>query len=321
MSSAIKTKSLRVVISDDYQDCVRHLACFQLLAGHKVKIYNDTVTGLDALVERFKEAQVIVLIRERTKITKALLERLPKLKLICQTGKVSNHIDMEACAAHDVRVEEGAGSGAATAELTWALILASRRYLVDEVVRLKQGAWQGFLGQQLFGQRLGIWGYGRIGQQVARYGQAFGMKVFVWGRSASKDAALRDGVEVAASLEHLFRESDVLSLHVRLNAETRDMVRPEHLAKMKTSALLVNTSRAELVQPQALEQALKLGRPGFAAVDVFEEEPILGAKHPLLALPNALCTPHIGYVEHDNYESYFGRNFKQINAFAESLKS
>jgi D-3-phosphoglycerate dehydrogenase / 2-oxoglutarate reductase len=321
MTGAMKSKSLKVVISDDYQDCVRHLACFKTLAGHEVKIHNDTVTSLDALVERFKEAQVIVLIRERTKISKGLLEHLPKLKLICQTGKVSNHIDMEACAAHGVRVEEGAGSGAATAELTWALILASRRHLVDEALRLKQGAWQGFLGQQLFGQRLGIWGYGRIGQQVARYGQAFGMKVFVWGRSASKQAAQRDGVEVASSSEHLFQESDVLSLHVRLNLETRAMVRPEHLAQMKTSALLVNTSRAELIQPPALEQALKLGRPGFAAVDVFEEEPILGAKHPLLALPNALCTPHIGYVEHDNYESYFGMNFKQINAFAETVTS
>ena len=311
---------IRVVISDDYQDCVRGLACFKSLASHEVRIFNDTVSDLDALVERFKEAQVIVLIRERTKITKALLERLPNLKLICQTGKVSNHIDMEACAAHGVQVEEGAGAGAATAELTWALMLASRRHLVSEVMRLKQGAWQSTLGQQLQGQRLGIWGYGRIGQQVARYGQVFGMKVFAWGRKASREAAARDGIEVAASLEHLLQDSDILSLHIRLNDETRGILRPEHLARMKSTALFVNTSRAELVQAQALERALQLGRPGFAAVDVFEDEPVLGANHPLLALPNALCTPHLGYVERDNYERYFGLAFEQINAFAAKLE-
>jgi D-3-phosphoglycerate dehydrogenase / 2-oxoglutarate reductase len=311
MTMAANERVLRVVIPDDYQDCVRTLKCFALLAAHDVKIYNDTVTSLDALVERFKDADVLVLIRERTKITKALLERLPNLKLICQTGKVSNHIDMQACVAHGVPVMESSGSGAATAELTWALVLASRRYLVGEVVRLKSGAWQGYLGQQLYGQRLGIWGYGRIGQQVARYGQAFGMKVFVWGRAASVAAAQRDEVEVASSLEHLLLESDVLSLHVRLNADTRGMIGAEHLAQMKTS-------RAELVREHALENALKRGRPGFAAVDVFEEEPVLGASHPLIALHNALCTPHIGYVESDNYESYFGMCFEQIKAYAAS---
>jgi D-3-phosphoglycerate dehydrogenase / 2-oxoglutarate reductase len=309
-------RALRVVIPDDYQDCVRKLRCFALLAAHDVKIFTDTVTSLDALVERFKDAEVLVLIRERTKISKALLGRLPNLKLICQTGKVSNHIDLQACAAHGVPVMESSGSGAATAELTWALVLASRRYLVDEVLRLKQGAWQGYLGQQVYGQRLGIWGYGRIGQQVARYGQAFGMKVFVWGRAGSVEAARRDRVEVASSLEHFLQASDVLSLHLRLNSETRGIVGAQHLGQMKPSALLVNTSRAELIKEHTLENALKLGRPGFAAVDVFEEEPVLGAKHPLIALPNALCTPHIGYVESDNYESYFGMCFEQINTYA-----
>ncbi len=316
MNNASNQQVLRVVIPDDYQDCVRKLRCSALLAKHEVKIFNDTVTSLDALVERFKDAEVLVLIRERTKITKALLERLPNLKLICQTGKVSNHIDMQACDVHGVQVMESSGSGAATAELTWALILASRRFLVDEVLRLKQGAWQGHLGQQLYGQRLGILGYGRIGQQVARYGQAFGMKVFVWGRAASVETARRDQVEVASSLEHLLQACDVLSLHVRLNNETRGMIGGAHLAQMKPSALLVNTSRAELIQAHALENALNLGCPGFAAVDVFEEEPVLGASHPLIAMPNALCTPNIGYVESDNYESYFGTCFEQIVAYA-----
>ncbi len=310
---------LRVVIPDDYQNCLKRLACFKSLSNHEVTIYHDTVTTLDAMVERFKDAQALVLTRERTKISKALLERLPNLKLICQTGKVSSHIDMDACAAHGIQVDEGSGTGAATAELTWALILASRRHLVTEVLGLKQGAWQATLGQQLQGQCLGVWGYGRIGQQVADYGRAFGMKVLVWGREASAQAARKNGFEVAQSAQHLLRESDVLSLHIRLNAETRGIVRPEHLAQMKTSALLVNTSRAELVQARALERALQLGRPGFGAVDVFEEEPVLGANHPLIALPNALCTPHLGYVEHDNYERYFGIAFEQINAFAAKL--
>jgi D-3-phosphoglycerate dehydrogenase / 2-oxoglutarate reductase len=295
------------------------LACFKSLSAHEVTIYHDTVTSLDAMVERFRDAEAIVLTRERTKISKALLERLPNLKLICQTGKVSSHIDMEACAAHGIQVDEGSGTGAATAELTWALILASRRHLVNEVLGLKQGAWQSSLGQQLQGQCLGVWGYGRIGQQVADYGRAFGMKVLIWGREASSQAARKNGFELAKSAQHLFQESDVLSLHIRLNAETRGIVRADHLALMKSSALLVNTSRAELVEAKALERALQLGNPGFAAVDVFEEEPVLEANHPLIALPNALCTPHLGYVEQDNYERYFGIAFEQINAYAAKL--
>ena len=240
---------MRIVIPDDYQDCVRTLDCFGKLAGHEVRIFNDTVKSTDELAARFADAEAIVLTRERTRIDAALLERLPKLRLISQTGKLAGHVDLAACTARGVVVTEGSGAGSATAELTWALALASRRHLVEEATRLRQGQWQGHLGQQLGGQRLGVWSYGRIGRQVAAYGRVFGMKVWVWGREGSTSAARADGFEVAPSREAFFAESDVISLHVRLNAHTWGMVTDEDLGRMKTSALLVNTSRAELVAP------------------------------------------------------------------------
>jgi D-3-phosphoglycerate dehydrogenase len=309
---------MHIVIPDDYQDCVRHLDCFAQLAGHTVEIFNDTVKGVDELATRFAAAEAIVLTRERTMITTALLDRLPKLRLISQTGKIAAHVDLAACTAHGIAVAEGRGSGAATAELTWALILASRRNIVIEANRLRQGAWQGTLGQQLFGQRLGIWSYGRIGKQIARYGAAFGMKVWVWGREGSTSDALKDGVEVAPSKAAFFEQSDIITLHVRLNDETRGMADASDLARMGPRSLFVNTSRSELVAPGVLEAALVAGRPGFAAVDVFDQvdEPHISAANPLLALPNFLATPHLGYVERDNYEHYFGTAFANINQFA-----
>ena len=306
-----------IAIPDDYQDCVRHLDCFAKLAGHEVRIFNDSVKGTDALAERFTDAEAIVLTRERTRIDAALLDRLPRLRLISQTGKLAGHVDLAACTARGVRVAEGSGAGSATAEIAWTLALASRRHLVSEANRLRDGQWQGHLGQQLSGQRLGVWSYGRIGRQVAGYGRAFGMQVWVWGRETSTAAARADGFEVAPSREAFFAQSDVISLHVRLHADTVGLVTAEDLARMKPTALLVNTSRAELIARGALEHALAQGRPGFAAVDVYEEEPVLGANHPLLRLPNALCTPHIGYVEKDNYERYFGIAFDNILAYAE----
>jgi D-3-phosphoglycerate dehydrogenase len=307
---------MRIVIPDDYQDCVRHLDCFTRLAAHEVTIYHDTVTDIDALAARFADAEAIVLTRERTRIDAALLDRLPKLRLISQTGKLAGHVDLAACTARGVRVAEGSGAGSATAELAWTLALASRRYLVQEVEAMKAGRWQRHLGQQMGGQRLGVWSYGRIGRQVAAYGRVFGMKVWVWGRSGSTAAAKADGFEVAPSREAFFAESDVISLHVRLNAETTGLVTAADLGLMKPTALLVNTSRAELIAAGSLEAALMTGRPGFAAVDVYEQEPVLGDGHPLLRLPNALCTPHIGYVEKDNYERYFGIAFDNVNRFA-----
>lgn len=307
---------LRIAIPDDYQNCVRNLTCFSKLAAHQVTVFNDSLHDVAALAERLQHFDALVLTRERTAISADLLARLPHLRVISQTGKVAEHIDVAACTAHGVAVVDGRGTGSATAELTWALILASRRYLVNEVNRLQVGQWQGHLGQQLCGQRLGVWSYGRIGRQIAAYGRAFGMKVWVWGREASLASARADGFEVAPSREAFFAESDVVSLHVRLNAQTRGLVSAADLALMRSDALFVNTSRAELVAEGALVAALEQGHPGFAAVDVYEAEPVLDAEHPLVQHPRALCTPHIGFVERDNYELYFGIAFDNLNAFA-----
>lgn len=308
---------MRIAIPDDYQDIVRRLDCFATLQGHEVSIYNDTVKGTDALAARLADAEAIVLTRERTVVNAALLDRLPRLRLVSQTGAVAAHLDVAACTARGIAVASGSGAGTATAELTWALILASARRLVDEVNRLKGGQWQGHVGYQLHGRRLGVWSYGRIGKQVAHYGRAFGMQVWVHGGPDSTARARADGFEVAPSREAFFEGSDVISLQIRLSPSSRGIVKREDLARMKPSALIVNTSRAELIEPGALVQALQAGRPGYAAVDTFEEEPILGADHPLLSLPNALCTPHLGFVEKDNYEAYYGTAFRNIVAFAE----
>ena len=307
---------MHIVISDDYQDCIRQLTCFQKLKGHTVKIYNDTVSTTDALVERYKDADAIVLIRERTVITKELLERLPKLKVISQTGKMASHVDLEACKAKGIVVMDGRGSGAATAELNMLLILAALRRLVEEVVRLKDGQWQGYLGDQLSGKVLGVYGFGRIGKQVCHLGKAFGAKPLVWGRQSSLKKAQEDGFAVADSKETFFSTSDIVCLQLRLNEETRHIVTAQDLGLMKPTSLLVNASRAELIEFGALEAGLIKGRPAYAAVDTYESEPVLGADHPLLHLPNCLCTPHIGFVERDNYEAYFGIAFDNINAYA-----
>jgi D-3-phosphoglycerate dehydrogenase len=310
-----KATGMQVIIPDDYQDAVRHLACFAKLAGHDVRVFNDTVKDLNALAERFRDAEALVLIRERTPVGAALLDRLPRLKLISQTGKGTAHIDLAACTQHSVVVSAGTGSPYAPAELTWALVLAAFRHIACEAVRLKAGQWQGTVGRCLRGRTLGVWGYGKIRSLVAGYGRAFGMNVLVGGREGSLTRGRADGF-VVADRSALLERSDVLSLHLRLSAETLGVVTADDLARMKSDSLLVNTSRAELIEAGALEVALRKGRPGFAAVDVYEEEPVLGAAHPLLALPNALCTPHLGYVEKDSYELYFGQAFDQVLAFA-----
>ncbi len=305
---------MRIVIPDDYQDAVRGLDCFSKLAGHDVTIYNDTVKDVDELAARFRDAEALVLIRERTAIDDALLARLPHLRLISQTGKGTAHIDVDACARRGVEVAVGTGSPYAPAELTWALILGAMRRIPQEAARLRNGRWQGELGTTVRGRTLGIFGYGKIGSLVAGYGRAFGMNVVVWGREGSRDRARADGFAFAESRNVLFNTADVLSLHLRLTKETRGIVTRADLASMKETALLVNTSRAELIEPGALEDALSAGRPGMAAVDVYEEEPT--ATHPLLQLPNVLCTPHLGYVERDSYELYFGQAFDNVLAFA-----
>lgn len=303
---------MKIVIPDDYQDAVRHLACFKMLAGHQVTVYHDHTEDVETLATRFQEADALVLIRERTPVTEPLLARLPALKLIVQTGRQAPHLDLEACARRGITVvfSDGGSTPNATAELTWGLVLASRRRIPQEVAQLKLGHWQTSLGTGLYGQTLGIFGYGRIGKVVANYGRAFGMKMLVWGRERSLEQARNDGFETATSQDALFQQADVLSLHLKLVPETRGIVTPAHLAQMKPSALLVNTSRAGLIEPGALEAALIAGRPGYAAVDVYEHEPAVD--HPLLRLDNVVCTPHLGYVEQGTYESWFAAAFEQV---------
>src|SRR5436190_2635485 len=310
---------MNIAFLDDYQDTIRSLACFSKVAGHNVTIWKDHTKDVDALAGRLKDAEVLALIRERTPITAPLLDRLPALRLICQAGVVP-HIDLEACTRHGVVVSSNTGPGRpsyATAELTWGLIIAAFRRIPQEMAALKAGRWQAYpIGVGLRGKTLGIYSYGKIGAVVAGYGKAFGMNVLAWGRDASIGKARADGFTVAASKEALFAESDVVSLHLRLIPETRGIVTAADLARMKPTALLVNTSRAGLVAPGALEAALRAGRPAMAAVDVFEEEPVLGARHPLLSMDNAVCTPHLGYVERDGLEHMFSMIFDQMVAYA-----
>ncbi len=317
---------MNIVILDDYQDAVRKLNCAAKLDAYPAKVYTNTVKGIGQLSVRLKDADVIVLIRERTQLNRQLIEKLPKLKMISQTGKVGAHVDVGACTERGVVVSEGVGSPTAPAELAWALIMAATRRIPHYVAHLKHGAWQQAglksaampvnfgIGTVLKGKTLGIWSYGKIGQILAGYGRAFGMRVLVWGREASVERARADGFEIAPSKAALFEESDVLTLQLRLNEETRGLVTLEDLSRMKPTALLVNTSRAELIEADALIAALNRGRPGLAAVDVFESEPILQG-HALLRLENCICTPHIGYVEQDSYELYFGAAFDNVVNF------
>lgn len=305
---------MNITILDDYQDAVRGLSCFAKLAGHSVTVHRDSVGDADALVARLAEADAVVLIRERTRIPATVIARLPKLKILSQTGGAGKHIDVEACTRAGIVVCAGTGAPDAPAELTWGLILASVRSIALEDRRLREGRWQTTLGRTLKGMTLGIYGYGKIGSLVAGYGKAFGMKVIAYGREASAKRAHAEGVKMAASRAQLFSGADVLSVHLRLAPETRGIVTREDLALMKSDAVFVNTSRAELVAPGALEAALKAGAPGFAALDVFEGEPVLGAKHPLLKMDNVVATPHLGYVTEDNYELYFGTAFDNILA-------
>jgi D-3-phosphoglycerate dehydrogenase / 2-oxoglutarate reductase len=323
---------MNIVILDDYQDAVRKLDCATKLEAYPAKVFTNTIKGLGQLSVRLKDADIIVLIRERTVLNRALLEKLPKLKLIAQTGRVGKHIDVAACTERGIAVAEGVGSPVAPAELTWALIMAAARRLPQYIGNLKHGAWQQSglkaasmptnfgLGTTLRGKTLGLWGYGKIGQLVAGYGKAFGMQVVVWGSAESRARASQDGYTAAESRETFFANSDVLSLHLRLAEATEGIVKAEDLARMKPTALFVNTSRAELLEPNALIHALNKGRPGLAAVDVFESEPILQGSA-LLRLENCICTPHIGYVEKESYELYFGAAFDNVVNFIRGTPS
>ncbi|MCU0761569.1 MAG: D-2-hydroxyacid dehydrogenase family protein [Hydrogenophaga sp.] len=317
---------MNIVILDDYQDAVRKLQCAEKLEPYPAKVFTNTVKGVGQLSVRLRDADVLVLIRERTHITRQLIEKLPRLKLIVQTGRVGGHVDVAACTERGIAVAEGVGSPYSTAELSWALIMASMRRIPQYVSNLKHGAWQQSglkssampsnfgLGMVLRGKTLGIWSYGKIGQIVAQYGRAFGMRVIVWGSETSRARAASDGFDVAISKDSFFETADVLSLHLRLSDTSAGCVTLEDLARMKPTSLLVNTSRAELIEPEALLTALNRGRPGMAAVDVFESEPILQG-HALLRLENCICTPHIGYVELDSYEMYFSSAFDNVVNF------
>jgi D-3-phosphoglycerate dehydrogenase len=318
--------SMNIVILDDYQDAVRKLECAAKLEQYQAKVYTNTVKGIGQLSVRLKDADVIILTRERTHINRQLIEKLPKLKLISQTGRVGLHLDVQACTERGIAVAEGTGSGVAPAELTWALVLAAMRRLPQYIGNLKHGAWQQSglkagsmppnfgIGSELNGKVLGIWGYGKIGKLVAGYGRAFGMHVVIWGSDGSMEKAQADGHACAPDRESFFENSDVLSIHLRLSDATKHSIDQTDLARMKPTSLLVNTSRAEIIETNILIGALNRGRPGMAAVDVFENEPILQG-HALLRLENCICTPHIGYVEQNNYEKIFGAAFDNVTNF------
>jgi D-3-phosphoglycerate dehydrogenase / 2-oxoglutarate reductase len=309
---------MKVTILDDYFDTLRTLACFRELDGHDVTIWNDHVQDVDALADRLRDTEALVLIRERTQIRAPLIERLPKLRLISQRS-VYPHIDIDACTRAGIIVSSNMHSDTpsyAAAELTWGLVVAAMRMIPQQVAALKEGVWQTGVGHTLRGKTLGIFGYGRIGAVVAGYGEAFGMKVLIWAREGSRERARGDGHATAASKEQFFSDSDVVSLHMRLVDATRGIVSAADLALMKPSALIVNTSRAPLIAPGALVAALRAGRPGTAAVDVFEQEPLRDPTHPLLTMPNVVATPHIGYVSRDEYELQFADIFAQITAYA-----
>jgi D-3-phosphoglycerate dehydrogenase len=308
---------MKIAILDDWFDTVRTLTCFEKLAGHEVTVFTDHIQDTDALAERLVGFEALVLIRERTTISAPLLERLPNLRLISQRS-VYPHIDVDACTRLGVTVCSNLHPGSpsySTAELTWALVLAAMRDLPRQVASCRAGTWQAGVGHSVVGKTLGLYGYGRIAKVVAGYGAAFGMRVLVWARPVSLQRARTDGLETAATKEDFFSECDVLSLHMRLVAATLGIVTQADLARMKPTALLVNTSRAALIEPGGLVAALRAGRPGLAAVDVFEDEPLRDTTHPLLQSDNALCTPHIGYVTHEEWDLQFADVYDQVNAF------
>jgi D-3-phosphoglycerate dehydrogenase len=316
-------EGMKIAILDDYHDTLRTLECFKKLDGHEITVWRDRAPAVDVLAERLHDTEVLVLFRERTKIQAPLLERLPRLRLISQRS-VYPHIDIGTCTRLGIVVSSNLHPGTpsyAAAELTWALVLSAMRHIPQQVAALKSGRWQTGVGSTLRGKTLGIYGYGRIGSVVAGYGESFGMKLLVWAREASLLRARADGYPTASSKAEFFERCDVLSLHMRLVDATQGIVSATDLARMKPTALLVNTSRAGLIEPDALVNALRAGRPAMAAVDVYESEPVLDPQYPLLTMENAVCTPHIGYVSRDEYELQFADIFDQIIAYAKGTPS
>jgi D-3-phosphoglycerate dehydrogenase len=309
---------MKIAVIDDYQDAFRKVKAFPKLKGHDVQVFTDTEKDPEKLAARLKDAEAVVLTQQRSPFPRAVIERLPKLKLISQTGRNAYHIDLAACAEKGITVSAGGGGGPnATAELTWALILAHLRHIPQEVQRMKEGKWQHTVGVGLKGKTLGVYAYGKIGSIVANVGRAFGMKVVCLGREASTAKAREAGFEATQDRASFFENADIVTIHLPLNKDTRGIVKAEDLARMKPTAVLVNTSRAPIVAEGALVAALKQGRPGSAAVDVYETEPVLNRQHPLIGMENVTCTPHLGYVEESGYENIYGTAIDQIVAFAE----
>lgn len=308
---------MKIAVIDDYQDAFRTLRCYSKLRDHEVLVYTDSERDPARLAERLKDAEVVVLTQQRSPFPRAVIERLPKLKLIGQTGRAATHVDLQACTEKGIVVSAGgSGNPNATAELTWGLLFAALRHLPFEVKRLREGHWQSTLGTGVRGKTLGIYAFGKIGSIVAAAGKAFGARVVCWGREGSTGRARAAGFEVAGSREEFFSAADFLCLHLPLNKETRGIVTRADLGRMKPTALIVNTSRAGLIADGALVEALKAGRPGFAAVDVYEDEPVIGADHPLLKMENVTCTPHLGYVTRESYEEYYDTVVEDVLAFA-----
>ena len=309
---------MKIAVIDDYQGAFSKTAAYPRLKGHDVVVYNDTEKDPEKLAARLKDADAVVLTQQRSRFPREVIERLPKLKLISQTGRNASHVDVAAATERGIVVSAGGGgSPSPTAELTWAIILAGLRHIPEEVQHMKEGKWQSTVGIGLKDKTLGVYAYGRIGSIVAGVGRAFGMKVTCWGREGSTTKAREAGYEIPASREAFFESADIVSLHLPLNKDTRGIVTAQDLARMKPTAMIVNTSRAPIIEKGALEEALKKGRPGMAALDVYEDEPMLDANHPLLKMKNVICTPHLGYVEERGYEAIYGVAVEQILAFAD----
>jgi D-3-phosphoglycerate dehydrogenase len=308
----LKAYKMKITILDDYQNVIRELKCFALLKNQEVQILNSAEKDINALAQKLHDTNILVLTRERTEVDAALLSLLPNLKLISQTGKISNHLNLADCTKYKIAVAEGIGSPIAPAELTWALLMNTVRQIPQAIEGMKNGAWQINIGSTIQGKTIGIWGYGKIGQKIAQYAKAFGAKVLVWGSEKSQETAVNDGFEKAETKKIFFKTADIITLHLRLNEKTLEIVKESDLLLMKENSVLINTARAELIEKDALLKCLKAGKPAFAGLDVHEQEPIYDKNFEFLKLPNVVCTPHLGYVEKNGYELYFGKAFENV---------
>jgi len=306
---------MKITILDDYQDIVRQLACYSILNNQNVQILNYTEKNTKLLAQKLNDTNILVLTRERTEVNEELLIMLPNLKLISQTGKVSNHLDLQACTKFKVAVAEGIGSPIAPSELAWALLMNTVRQIPQSIEAMKNGNWQNNVGTGILGKTIGIWGYGKIGQRIAQFAKVFGARVIIWGSEESREKGAKDGFEKADTKEMFFKSADIVTLHLRLNENTIGIVKGTDLMNMKTNSTLINTARAELIEKGALLKSLKKGKPTYAGIDVYESEPIYDKQYELLSIPNVVCTPHLGYVEQNSYELYFGKAFENVINF------